>query len=78
METFDGIAILVSTLRENLDDAFTRLGLTEIVSYTSPDNLRSQAVMARLNLRRDASRDFTEHDDVVGGWRGLVWVATPN
>ncbi len=63
--------------RAALDDAFARAGLKEIVAYTSPDNVRSQAVMARLNLRRDKSRDFTIHDDCVGTWRGLVWVATP-
>ncbi|MFP6744052.1 MAG: GNAT family N-acetyltransferase [Alphaproteobacteria bacterium] len=62
--------------RAALDDAFTRVGLTEIVSYTSPDDLWSQAVMARLKLRHDESRDFTVPDDVAGTWRRLVWVAT--
>ena len=62
--------------RAALHDAFTRCGLTDVLAYTAPDNLRSQAVMARLGLRRDASRDFSEP---VGErmWRGLVWVATP-
>ncbi len=55
-----------------LDDAFGRVGLSEVLSYTAVDNLRSQAVMARLGLRRDPSRDFT-----LNGWRGLVWVARP-
>jgi len=63
--------------RAALEDAFTRVGLTEIVSYTSPDNIWSQAVMALLKLRRDESRDFTVDDDVAGTWHGLVWVATP-
>jgi RimJ/RimL family protein N-acetyltransferase len=40
-------------------DAFTRGKLTEVLAYTAPDNLRSQAVMARLKMTRDASRDFT-------------------
>lgn len=57
-----------------LDDAFTRLGLQEIVSYTAPDNLRSQAVMARLGLQRNENRDFTVHYDNIGAWHGLVWV----
>ena len=58
-----------------LEDAFRRVGLKEIVSYTSSDNLRSQAVMARLNLQRVPSRDFVAEYEGVGLWRGLVWVA---
>jgi RimJ/RimL family protein N-acetyltransferase len=60
-----------------LADAFGRAGLTEILSYTAPDNLRSQAVMGRLGLERDASRDFTAQYDTAPAWRGLVWVARP-
>jgi RimJ/RimL family protein N-acetyltransferase len=58
-----------------LDDAFRRAGLKEIVSYTSADNLRSQAVMARLELQRQPWRDFTARYERVGLWRGLVWGA---
>jgi RimJ/RimL family protein N-acetyltransferase len=58
-----------------LHDAFTRCGLTEVLAYTAPDNLRSQAIMARLHLRRDPSRDFSEIDG-SRVWRGLVWAAT--
>ncbi len=58
-----------------LADAFGRAGLTEILSYTAPDNLRSQSVMGRLGLKRDASRDFTAQYDSAPAWRGLVWVA---
>jgi RimJ/RimL family protein N-acetyltransferase len=57
-----------------LQDGFGRLGLAEILAYTAPDNLRSQAVMARLDLRRDPSRDFTVTYDGAA-WHGLVWVA---
>ncbi|MGD9881781.1 MAG: GNAT family N-acetyltransferase [Reyranella sp.] len=53
-----------------LDDAFGRAGLREVLAYTAADNARSQAVMARLGLRRDSGRDFT-----MNGWHGLVWVA---
>jgi RimJ/RimL family protein N-acetyltransferase len=57
-----------------LAHAFAHSSLHEILSYTSAENLRSQAVMARLRLQRDTSRDFTA--DYGGGpWRGLVWVA---
>jgi RimJ/RimL family protein N-acetyltransferase len=61
--------------RVALNDAFTRIGLAEVVAYTSIDNLRSQAVMERLHLLRDPSRDFTADYDSIKGWRGLVWVA---
>ena len=58
--------------RAALDDAFGRCGLTEVLAYTAPDNLRSQAVMQRLALRRDESRDYTGHDGVkvrrTWGW----------
>ncbi len=57
-----------------LHDAFVRVGLREVVSYTAPDNPRSQAVMNRLHLRRDPTRDFTVNDRGRGIWHGLVWV----
>ena len=57
-----------------LHDAFTRCGLSEIFAYTAPDNLRSQAVMMRLGLRRDATRDFSVPNGLEV-WHGLVWVA---
>jgi RimJ/RimL family protein N-acetyltransferase len=63
--------------RAALDDAFLRIGLSEVVSYTAPDNRRSQAVMTRLRLERDPSRDFIADYDGVKAWRGLVWVARP-
>ncbi|MCW5734010.1 MAG: GNAT family N-acetyltransferase [Enhydrobacter sp.] len=57
-------------------DIFGRIGLGEVLAYTSDDNARSQAVMQRLGLRRDPARDFTH---VYGGkpWLGRVWVARP-
>jgi RimJ/RimL family protein N-acetyltransferase len=57
-----------------LQDAFRRLGSTELLAYTSPENLRSQAVMSRLGLERDETRDFilTERGST---WHGLVWTA---
>jgi RimJ/RimL family protein N-acetyltransferase len=63
--------------RAALHDVFTRVGLDEVIAYTAPDNLRSQAVMDRLCLQRDPSRDFTTHSDRVGAWHGLVWIARP-
>jgi len=63
--------------RAALDDAFGRVGLREVVAYTSPDNLRSRAVMDRLQLRRAPSRDFTTDYYGDRAWHGLVWVANP-
>jgi RimJ/RimL family protein N-acetyltransferase len=60
-----------------LADGFDRLGLAEILAYTAPDNLRSKAVMGRLDLRRDPARDFTATYDGAA-WHGLVWVARPS
>jgi len=57
-----------------LQDGFDRLGSPEILAYTAPDNRRSQAVMARLSLRREPARDFTATYDGTP-WHGLVWVA---
>jgi ribosomal-protein-alanine N-acetyltransferase len=42
----------------SLRDGFSRCGLREIVSYTTTVNARSQAVMRRIGLERDAGRDL--------------------
>lgn len=42
-----------------LEHAIARTGLSDIIAYTGPDNLRSQAVMKRLALRRDPTKDFS-------------------
>lgn len=60
-----------------LADAFGRVGLTEVLAYTGPDNLRSQAVMTRLRLQRDPARDYTYEIALVVGAH-LVWVARPS
>jgi RimJ/RimL family protein N-acetyltransferase len=49
-----------------LDHGFNRLGLAEIVAITTPLNRRSQAVMARLGMRRDPAEDF-DHPKVPAG-----------
>ena len=51
-----------------------RRGSRPVYAYTGPDNQRSQAVMARLALRRVPSLDFTA-GYARGAWHGLVWVA---
>lgn len=50
--------------RAALEVAFTRLGLDEVVSFTSLPNLRSQAVMQRLGMLRATT---FEHPDVPPG-----------
>jgi RimJ/RimL family protein N-acetyltransferase len=60
--------------RAALRDGFERIGLKEVLAYTSSDNLRSQAVIARLNLHRAATLDYCEPLG-AGEWRGLVWKA---
>lgn len=52
-----------------LADLKDRCGLSEVFSFTAPDNLRSQAVMGRIRLRRRPELDFTSD----AGWHGLVW-----
>ena len=42
-----------------LAEVFARTDAEEVISFTLPTNTRSLAVMARLGLDRDASRDFT-------------------
>ena len=64
--------------RAALIDVFRRVKLIEVLAYTDAQNLRSQAVMRRLGLRRDASRDFAIYSDRLGTWRGLVWTAREN
>lgn len=62
--------------RAVLEDAFRHRRLPQVIACTDRNNLRSQAVMARLGMRRTPSLDFDE--PVTGGlWHGLVWVARP-
>ncbi len=51
-----------------LDFAFGELELSEIVSFTSVPNVRSQAVMRRLGMTHDPADDF-EHPRLEEGHR---------
>lgn len=72
-----GHGYATESARAALRHAVRDRGLREIVSYTSPDNLRSQSVMAKLNLRRDPARDFTTLTSRGEPWCGMVWVVPP-
>ena len=69
-----GLGIATRSARRALEHAWKVLTVDEIFSYTAADNERSQAVMARLELKRDSVRDFTARYS-KGDWSGLVWVA---
>lgn len=69
-----GFGYATEAAAASLRDAFERLGVAEVLAYTAADNLRSQAVMERLGLRRDTSRDYVSDHPVRAGPR-LVWVA---
>ena len=60
--------------RDALAHAWTVIRASEILSYTAKANIRSQAVMERLQLSRDPARDFTARYP-EGDWSGLVWMA---
>ena len=53
-----------------LEDLRARCGLGHVFSFTAPDNLRSQAVMGRIGLRRRPDLDFVQAGT---DWRGWVW-----
>ena len=63
--------------RGALKDGFERIGFPEVLSYTTPDNVRSQAVMGRLGLERRSERDFVDHSVSYWPMGGMVWVARP-
>ncbi|MBO9534322.1 MAG: GNAT family N-acetyltransferase [Solirubrobacteraceae bacterium] len=50
----------------SLDDGFTRVGLSDVVSMTAVANLRSRRVMERLGMRQDPAEDF-DHPSLAPG-----------
>jgi ribosomal-protein-alanine N-acetyltransferase len=50
-----------------LDAAFAELGLTEVFSFTTETNLKSESVMKRIGLTRRADFDF-DHPNTPGWW----------
>lgn len=64
--------------RAVLADGFERLRLPEIIAFTAEPNVRSQAVMKRIGMVRDPSRDF-DHPALAQDHplrRHVVYVAT--
>jgi RimJ/RimL family protein N-acetyltransferase len=49
------------------------VNLKEVLACTSADNVRSQAVIKRLNMQRAATLDYSE-PLAKGVWHGLVWM----
>lgn len=71
-----GQGIATEAAAAALKDGFERHRFPEVLSYTSPTNLRSQAVMKRLGLERRPERDFSY---TLGGvhYSHIVYVALP-
>lgn len=74
-----GQGFATEAARAVIADAFSRVGLSEVWAYTSPHNLRSQAVMTRLGLTRRLDLDFENPNAAADDPFRLawVWVATP-
>lgn len=63
---FWGRGIAHEAARQAIDYGFSQAGLEEIVSFTSPSNLRSIRLMERLGFERDQQGDF-DHPEVPVG-----------
>jgi RimJ/RimL family protein N-acetyltransferase len=61
-----GLGYATEAAREAVRYGFEDVGLAEIVSMTTPANLRSQAVMDRLGMTHDPADDF-DHPRVPVG-----------
>jgi RimJ/RimL family protein N-acetyltransferase len=72
-----GRGFATEAARSALRHGFETHGFREVLSYTSPTNWRSRAVMERLKLSRDPMRDFSYSVD-GHSYEGIVFVARPN
>lgn len=57
--------------RASLRDGFERCGMSQVFSYTTTQNARSEAVMRRIGLERLRDKDFT----APNGDRYIVYIA---
>ena len=63
---FWGAGLASEAAQAALDDGFQRLGVDEIVSFTSSLNLNSRRVMEKLGMRHDPTDDFDHPALAVG------------
>jgi RimJ/RimL family protein N-acetyltransferase len=63
---FWGRGIGYSAAMQAIEHGFSKAGLSEIVAFTTPPNLRSIRLMARLGMERDHQGDF-DHPAVPEG-----------
>ena len=68
---FWGQSIAFEAAQACLDFAFDRLGLEQVVAYTTRENVRSRALMKRLGMRRDPAEDFIHPLLAPGHRQGL-------
>jgi RimJ/RimL family protein N-acetyltransferase len=63
---FWGRGIAYAAATEAVERGFSKIGLDEIVAFTTPPNLRSIRLMERLGFQRDLEGDF-DHPAVPAG-----------
>lgn len=64
---FWGQGYATEAARQVLADAFERLGLTDVFSFTTTTNTRSEGVMRRIGMTRRPDLDF-DHPNTPGWW----------
>jgi ribosomal-protein-alanine N-acetyltransferase len=69
---FWGRGYATEAARAGVAFAFDQAGLTEIVSMTVPENIRSRHVMERLGMTRDPADDF-EHPTLPDHRRHVLY-----
>lgn len=63
-----GQGLATEGARAVVEHAFGELGLSELVSFTVPANVRSRRVMEKLGMAHDPAEDF-DHPDLPPGHR---------
>ena len=75
-----GKGLATEAARATLDFGFRVLGLPEILAWTTPDNVASRRVMAKLGMTHDAADDF-DHPRLQAGHplrRHVLYRARPS